>query len=363
LLSKEESGADTNLARIEFFFATQGEGSRLIAVDLGLGSQERTDGTMGPCARNLTFFREVIDQDAIGQAIGGLARIVSNNLIRGVYIQLTEIDFFIGFNARARSSALCSHRLEESNNILRLLLQKSVEGLRIGGIFPVAETDCHREDCLAIIGIYRDEEARIFTTTGEVERTKFGFDFTTIFGYKSTFGNTNGQETRTPLDVEFTSFSAFYAISTDFEYGTEETEVHTITGFDKESVLIEREFFAGEELEDSIEFLAHHLRKVGVGELSIFRSVFAATERSELRSVCAQVNGRDLKSCGHFKILLVRVSWRKDLSLLTWIFYHRIGFQVQIWIHFFKLIFYRPQVWPGMSGLQGVESRVEWRGD
>ena len=118
---------------------------------------------MCPCARDLTFFRKIVNQDAIGQTIGGFTGIVSNHFIGDIYIQFTEVDLFIGFDARTRGCTLGGHWLKQSDNILGLLLEKSIEGLGFGGVLPITEANCDGEDSLTILGNHREEEARNFT--------------------------------------------------------------------------------------------------------------------------------------------------------------------------------------------------------
>ena len=256
---------------------------------------------MGPCTGNLSFFREVVDHDAIGQTVGCLTGVVVDHLVGDLNFEFAEVDFAIGLDTRTTGpGALSGYLLNQGNHILRLFLQKSVEGFRLGRILPVAETNCHGEDHLTVLGVDAHEQSRIFTTAGEVIGAKLSFHLATVASGKSTLNHADRQVTRPPLDVEFAVLGSFDASCTGFQDRTEEAEVHAIARLDEEGVLIEREFFTCQVLEDGVEVFAESFRKVCVRQRGVLRGVFTATQRSELGSVGAQVNGRDVESCRHF---------------------------------------------------------------
>ena len=99
--------------------------------------------------------------------------------------------------------------------------------------------------------------------------------------------------------------SAFDAFSSGLEDWAKKPEVNAVAGLNKKSIFVEGKFFADEELEHSIQVFTQTLGKVGVWQRGVLGGIFTAGERGKLRSVGAQVDGRDGKcSSGHGVSLL-----------------------------------------------------------
>ena len=225
---------------------------------------------MSPCTGNLPFLREVVDHDAVGQTVGGLARVVVDDLVGYLNFQIAEVDFAISIDTwTAGPSALGGNLLHQSDYIVGLLLEKRVEGLRLGRILPVSEANRDGKDELAILYVNADEQSGIFAPAGEVVGTEFCFDLGAIGLSKSALDRGQRNVARSPLDVEFAIGSPFDTLGAGLKHGAEETEVDAVARLDQEGVLVEGKLLLGEKLENAIKVLTQSLRKVGVGERGV----------------------------------------------------------------------------------------------